>query len=309
MMEHAMELKQKVKSLLNEASVYDDQGLYEESREKYVQAVEIIKAHAHMIDHHKKLLNSISSRLQHLEKKIERMENESVAYQMPNVVLDVMKNKFSSAKDPEQAALEGALALAEFGQYESALEEFKKLIKHRTVRLAAAQNIARCHLAKGRAAKAVALFRHWRNSGLLGPDEMVELRNHLQKLSDDHGLNLELPDAEAGAAPGTVRSITMRNRQIMDFTSLSVRVPGSARKNRLREFDIRSQSGDIVNLLISNEEREVLEGLKKGTVLDPVQCFSTNAMFSGKATVVESTPIASGDHAGHFSVDIQIQGI
>jgi hypothetical protein len=32
-------------------------------------------------------------------------------------------------------------------------------------------------------------------------------------------------------------------------------------------------------------------------------------MFSGKAIVVENTPIPSGAHAGHFSIDIKIQGI
>ncbi|WP_373499450.1 hypothetical protein [Desulfococcus sp.] len=307
-----MEIKKQIKSLLNEASLYEVQGLYDESKGRYVDAIHVIQQHADEIDHHKEVMSHISNKLKQVIQKIERMENESVTYQMPNIVLDVMKNNFSSSRDKDQAALEGALALAGFGQYESALEEFTKLLKPESTRLEASKNILFCHLAKGRASKAADLFIYWRNSGLMGSDQMVELRNYFQKLSDEAGLNLEIPGAEvkksAAGHPAAASSL-LKSRQIDEFRSLSVKLPKDNQKHRLREFDIHSQSGDIVNLLVSNHEKELAEGLKKGTVLDAVQCFSANAMFSGKATVIDNIEIVSGVMAGHFSIDIKIHGI
>jgi hypothetical protein len=307
-----MDIRKQIQSLLNEAAVYDAQGLYEESREKYVHIANTIKRHAHIIDKHKELLNSVSNRLKRLKTKLQRLENEPIAYQMPNIVLEVMKRHFSSSQDKDQAALEGALALAEFRQYESALEELTKLLKNRSTRLEASKNIIRCHLAKGRASEAVNLYRHWRNSGLMGPDEMAELRLFFQNMSDSHELHLELPSAEVknpGVKQDVRRPPRIKNRHVIDFSSISVRLPNGPRRQGLREFDIISQSGDVVNVLIPDHDKKTVEGLGKGTLLDPVQCFSTNAMFSGKATVVGNTQILSGDNAGHFSIDIKIQGI
>lgn len=307
-----MDIRKQIQSLLNEAAVYDAQGLYEESREKYLRVSSAIKHHTHNIDKHKELLNSVSNKLERLKKRIQQIENESSAYQMPNIVLEVMKRNFSSSKDKEQAALEGALALTEFRQYESALEEFTKLLKIQSTRLEASKNIIRCHLAKGRAAEAVNLFRHWRNSGLMGPDEMAELRLFFQEMSDKDGLRLELPCAEAKKVSVThdaTRPHRKNERHVIEFTSISVNLPNGPRRQRLREFDIDTQSGDVVKLLIPDRDKETVEVLEKGTVLDPVQCFSTNAMYSGKAVVIENTHILSGANAGYFSIDIKIQGI
>lgn len=307
-----MDIRHQIHSLLKEASVYETQGLYSESKDRYLGALHLIQRHAHEIDHHKEAMGRITGRLKQVNNKIERMENESVAYQMPNIVLDVMKNHFSSSPDKHRAALEGAMALAGFGQYETALEEFTKLLKPEATRLEAAKQILRCHLAKGRAAKAVNLFTRWRNSGLMGPEQMADLRRFFQALSEESGLHLEIPDAEE-KKPAPVQpnepSSQLGSRQYDAFQSLCVRLPTENQRHRLREFDIRSQSGDVVSLLVSNEEKGVVEGFRKGTVLDSVQCFSANAMFSGKATVIDAVEISSGAMAGHFSIDIRIHGI
>ena len=49
---------------------------------------------------------------------------------------------FSDKKDKDEAALEGAIALAKFGQFESALAEFSELIKKDSIRVIAAKNIS-----------------------------------------------------------------------------------------------------------------------------------------------------------------------
>lgn len=305
-----MDVKKQVHSLLKEASIYDAQGLYDESKARYLDALQLIQRHAHEIDHHKEALSHISSRIKQVSNKIDRMGNESDAYQMPNIVLDVMKNHFSSSTDKNQATLEGAMALATFGQYESALEELAKLLKHEPTRLEASKQILRCHLSKGRVSKAVDLFTHWQNSGVLDPEPMSDLRTFFQALAEERHLHIEIPGAEE-ITPSPERTLgpspQLSSRQYDAFHSMNVKLPRENHRYQLCEFKIRSQSGDIVNLLVSN--KEIIKDFRKGAVLDSVQCFSTNAMFSGKATVVNTVEISSGAMAGHFSIDIRIHGI
>lgn len=307
-----MDIGKQLQSLLKEAAVYDAQGLYEESKASYVQVANIIKQHAHVIHNHKKLLNSVSNRLMILKQKIHRMEHESASYEMSDMVLDVMKRRFSSSPDKNQAALEGAAALAEFGQYESAVEEYTRLLKTPSIRFDAARNILRCHLAEGQVEKAVNMFRHWRNSGLMGSDEMTELRLFLQDLCDVRGLCIELPDAEVKQSPlnrDAGRPKGMTSRHVWDFSSISVRLPDGPHDYRQQEFDVVSQSGDVVTVLVPEHDKETVDRLKNETVLDPVHCFSNNAMLSGRAVVVGNIRHLSGANAGYVSIDIKIQNI
>jgi|GEM_PF-6224810 len=307
-----MGIEEQIQSLLKEAAVYDAQGLYEESRQKYTQVADLVKRHAHHIHHHKKILNAVSSRLERLHNSIQRMENKPITYTSPDIVIDVMKRHFSSSQDREQAALEGAMTLAEFGQYESAIEEFARLIKNHKTRLEASKNMIRCHLAIGRTTEAAALIRHWRNSGLMARDEMIALDRYVQDLVEDRQLCLELPLAEMNdRAPEPALELSTveakRAGIVRNFKSISLKPPNARRGQGMREFDILSQSDDIIRVLVPVHETAFTDGLTAGTLLDRVLCFSADEMFSGKATVVGKQQILSGADAGHFNIDIRIQ--
>ena len=130
--EHKMEIKKQIRSMLNEASLYETQGLYDESKGRYVDAIDIIKQHAHEIDHHKEILSHISNKLKQVIIKIERMENESTSLSDAEYCPRCHEKQFLAPPGTRtRPPWKGHLALAGFGQYESALEEFTKLLKSR----------------------------------------------------------------------------------------------------------------------------------------------------------------------------------
>jgi hypothetical protein len=308
-MEFAMAIEEQIRSLLKEAALYDEQGLYEASRERYQQTADLVGRHAHRIHHHKKILKAVAGRLERLHNRMQRMENEPAVYTPPDAVIEVMKRHFCASADREEAALEGAAALAEFGQYDHAVEEFAKLIKTPKTRLEASKHMIRCHLEKGRTAEASALLRHWHNSGLMNRDEWLTLQRYVKELVAEKRLCVEVPPAEmkdeaSGPAAGTKHGEIVRR-----FNSISLKPPNAQRGQGMREFNILSQSADVVRISVAVQETTLADGLTPGTVLNTVLCFFDDGMFSSKATVVGKQWISSDDAgAGHFNIDIQVQG-
>ena len=140
-----MNIIEKIKSLLQEAELYRTQSLLKESREKYKKARELVRKYA-QLKGQENLLSKIDKRLASLEKVIEKVESAPDQPEMTAQIQDLIKAKFSFAADGEEKALEGAIALAKFGQYERALKEFDELIKTESHRMVAAKNIIRCHM-------------------------------------------------------------------------------------------------------------------------------------------------------------------
>ena len=83
------------------------------------------------------------------------------------------------------AALEGAVALAKFGQFDRAHQELQPLLAKDGVKVEAAKNILRCHLAAGSAEEAVSQYRLWHTDERfqMGQLEMIRvyLNDALQK--------------------------------------------------------------------------------------------------------------------------------
>lgn len=251
-----MAIEEQIRSLLKEAALYDEQGLYEASRERYQQTADLVGRHAHRIHHHKKILKAVAGRLERLHNRMQRMENEPAV-----------------------------------------------------TRLEASKHMIRCHLEKGRTAEASALLRHWHNSGLMNRDEWLTLQRYVKELVAEKRLCVEVPPAEmkdeaSGPAAGTKHGEIVRR-----FNSISLKPPNAQRGQGMREFDIRSQSADVVRISVAVQETTLADGLTPGTVLNTVLCFFDDGMFSSKATVVGKQWISSDDAgAGHFNIDIQVQG-
>ncbi len=177
-----MDLKKEVKSLLNQAEVFNSQGLLREAKDKYIQAGKLVKSNAKIISNHKSLLNSIVQKIALLKKEIHKVEKEPPVREIPEQVQNIIKEKFAFAKDKNLAGLEGAIALAKFGQYERAIEEFRKLLKKKRLRINAAKNIFRCYKALDSLNDAVKVFRHWTDTDSFSYDERLKLRVFLKNI-------------------------------------------------------------------------------------------------------------------------------
>ena len=140
--------KENIKRLLKEAEVYKGHGLLNEARLKYNEVADLIRNNP-KIKNKDKLLAGLSKKINLLEVDTQKVERGPSSPELSSRAQDLIKKLFSFSKEEseEEAALEGALALAKFGQFERALAEFSNLLSNEAHRVVAAKNILRCNIA------------------------------------------------------------------------------------------------------------------------------------------------------------------
>ena len=127
------DIRKQIKSFLQQAELYQSQGLLNEAKENYLHAGQLVKKNRELIKN-KNLLNVISKKVEVLDGKISQFEHEADTVELPEEVQNIIRDKFAFSED-DAGALEGAIALAKFGQFERALKEFDELIKRKSSRL------------------------------------------------------------------------------------------------------------------------------------------------------------------------------
>lgn len=120
--------REQIKSLIKEAEVYRNQGLLEESREAYGRALKFIEDH-YQYSRNKDLVDSVKDKIQTIETDLAEVDRVTETPDLPQNIQDLIKKLFSFSQNQDIAAVEGAVALAKFGQYENSLAEFQKLIQ------------------------------------------------------------------------------------------------------------------------------------------------------------------------------------
>ncbi len=420
-----MDVKKQIKSLLQQAEIYHTQGLLNEAKEKYAQAGVLIKKNQDVIKN-KGLLNAISKKFRMVKNEINKYEDSPTVVEMPENVQNIIKEKFSFGKDGDSRALEGAISLAKFGQYERALTELGELIKREvikndSVRVEAAKNIIRCHRSLDSIDEAVNDYQQWLSGKFFGADQLDNLRVFLQSILNKKGINKTLPQtdepieaaepeiemaepeieiaepeiemaepeiemaepeiemaepeieiaepepeieiaepeiemaepeiemaepeiemaepeiemAEPGiemAEPEIEMEIETADSEsaeekvadnetpaadelpdlgedILDISSVGITLEEGPGIGETFELDVSFQSGNVINLLISGSDEQLIAGLENGATLKKVQFYSPVAMFKGKGIVSSKSKIESGPKQGDYSVDIQIISI
>ena len=137
--------KQHIKALAREAEIYRNQGLLSGAKQKYREILRFVQDHDRY-SKDKKLIDAVNKKIRAIE---ENLSEVLEAPERPEVSEDVqilIQKLFSFSKDQHTSEMEGAVALAKFGQYEKALNEFKRLLQEGILPLDAAKNILRCHL-------------------------------------------------------------------------------------------------------------------------------------------------------------------
>jgi tetratricopeptide (TPR) repeat protein len=312
-----MDIKKEIKSTLNQAEVYKAQGLLTEAKNKYMGAANLIKQHQKVISNHKSLLASISKKIDLLNEEIQKIESAPVAMEMSEQVQEIIKQKFAFSTEGEEAGLEGAIALAKFGQYERALEEFKSLLSKDEIRMEAAKNIIRCYTAMDSEKDAIKQYQQWFSGDFFNPEQMEKLRLMLQNILDKKGLDIVLPaphdeEPDEMVQPEGPENFEMEDKGPdvdLDISSVGITLTEGPNKGRTQEYDVSFQSGSVINLLISEKDKDFLDVMENGAALEQVQFFSPIAMFDGKAVVVSKSRIESGPKQGNYSVDIKVKSI
>ena len=202
--------------------------------------------------------------------------------------------------------MEGAVALAKFGQYEAALAEFHRLLKEGTFPLMAAKNILRCHLALSSPSAVIDQFGQWVSGNLLSKEQLKRTRAFLANILEKRGVKTKLPEI-VGAS-----SVTDQNsepEEVLDISSVRVQLGHGPDKGSVVEFDVSFQSGNIISVIVSAKHKDLADTFSLGIRLPDIQFYSPIAIFRGSGIVSGKTKIKSGPKRGDYMLDIRIENM
>ena len=127
---------EQLKFLVKEAKLYHTQGLLEQSEEKYISALQLIEKN-NKFSHHEKLIYALRNEISAVRKDLYEVEQAEWAIELPPEMQQLIKRMFSVSENSDVAEFKGAVALARFGQYDQALDEFNWLMEEGVFPMAA----------------------------------------------------------------------------------------------------------------------------------------------------------------------------
>lgn len=298
-----MGIKESIQKLLQEADLYKKHGLLDEARGKYTEAEQQVREHDR-IQNKEKILKGIANKIRLLDSDTERVEKGPSSPELSARAQDLIKNLFSFSKtdSEEEAILEGAIALAKFGQFERALNEFKKLIDTESHRVVAAKNILRCQIQRISENAAADQYEAWVEKGDFPTGQLEKIRLFLVEILKSKGIQRDL-------TPVLVKEETAQEpeeEEFIDISSIGIYLDAGPAKGKVAEFDVNFQSGNMLSLIISKHDAKTIDFVKEGDRLTDLQFFSPIAMFSGSGVVSAKSEIKSGPKQGDFCLDIKI---
>jgi tetratricopeptide (TPR) repeat protein len=298
--------KERIKALIKEAALYQKQGLFEESKEKYEEILAFIQ-HDERYVKDKKLIDAVKGKIRIIAENLDEIDKSKEKPMLSEEVQDLISRLFSSSKDKDMAAIEGAVALAKFGQYQKALEEFRRLIEEGKMPLVAAKNALMCHMAVSSPDAAIAQFTQWVSRDTFSRSDLKYIRTFLENTLEKQGIKVDLPKVDA--APTEEGEPEEKEVDIIDISSVGVQLANGLRKGEMVEFEVTFQLGNKISIIIPAQQRDLANAFKTGLQLSAMQCFSPLAIFNARGTVSDLRIITSGPRRGDHALDITIDGV
>ncbi|MGD8833589.1 MAG: hypothetical protein PVJ84_07180 [Desulfobacteraceae bacterium] len=310
-----MDIRQQLKAMLQEAEIYRSQGLIAEAHGKYQDAAKLVNSIKNL-KNKESLLNAILVKIDAIDHTKEKVEKGPTSPELSKKAQDLIKNLFSFSEniDDATAKLEGALALARFGQFDRSITELTALLNEDSIRVEAAKSILRCHITTNATKEAVNLYHQWLSEDTFQAKQLEQVRVYLAEILQKKGINEPLPsplahneETASTDAVASVESAQENEEEFLDITSIGITFDRGPRKGKMVEFDVNFQSGNMLSLIISKQDEELIEGLKAGMELVDIQFYSPIAIFNGAGIVASKTQIKSGPKQGDHCLDIRIK--
>jgi len=298
--------KERIKALIKEATLYQKQGLFEESKEKYKEILTLIQ-HDERYEKDKKLIDAVKGKIRIIEENLDEIDKATEPPGLSEEVQGLISRLFSSSKDKDMAAIEGAVALAKFGQYEKALEEFQRLIEEGKMPLVAAKNTLMCHMAISSPDAAIEQFTQWVSQDAFSRSDLNYIRTFLENTLEKQGIKVDLPKVDE--APAEEGQLEEKEIDIIDISSVSVQLANGLRKGETVEFEVTFQLGNKISIIIPGQQKDLANAFKTGLRLSEMQCFSPLAIFNARGIVSELRIITSGPRRGDHALDITMDGV
>ena len=301
-----MSVKERIKALAKEAELYQSQSLLNQSKEKYLELLKLVE-NDDSVSKNKKLISDIKSRIQSVEDEITEIEDaDKKAPELSEDVQNLISSLFSFSQNQATAAIEGAVALAKFGQYDKAVKELERLVKEGPIPLQAAINLLRCHLSLASPDVAINQYKRWESREELGKGDL----KYLRKFLDDHlkkkGIDMRLPEKDQEGSEK--KEVEEKSDDLIDLSSIGIQFSEGKFKGKMLEFDVSFQSGNTVSITIPPTKKDLAEAFKKGLRLPNIQCTSPIAFFNGSGVVLQNSNITTGPKRGSYNIDITIDG-
>ena len=293
-----MSYQEHIRSLAKEAELYRTQGLFEYSRKKYEQLLQFIEQK--QFRGYEGMVDQVRNKIQTVDADLVAIEQEADTEELAKDTQEMIKDLFSVARTKEAARIEGALALAGFGQYDRALKEFEELLKEGILPVVAAKNILRCHMELSSPEKAVDQFTEWVSSSkILSAQELNLIRTFLKGLLKEKNEETRLPQLGFTSQAGN----TAEEEEI---SSVNVQLENGPRKGDNIEFKVTCQSGNTISVDIPERQREIADAFRPGLRLSELQCYSPIAVFKASGIVIRKTRHPNGKKKGNYMLDISL---
>ncbi len=302
--------KEHIKALAREAEIYRSQGLLSGAKQKYQEILQFVQKHDRY-SKDKKLIDAVNKKITAIEENLAEVLEAPEKPEVSEDVQSLIQKLFSFSKDQQASQIEGAVALAKFGQYEKALNEFKRLLKEGILPLDAAKNILRCHLTLSSPDVAIYQFKRWVSRGDFPPGDLKYLRGFLQKYLEKRGIQAALPkvaEAPQEKEEGKKKKKKKTEEEVLDISSVGVQFQNGPLKGQMEEFEVTFQTGNTISVIIPSDRKDLLGTLEPGLRLKDMQCYSLIAVFNGSGVVSNKAVITSGPKRGHYTLDITIDG-
>jgi len=301
-----MSEQQYLRSLLKEAALYRTQGLLVESKGKYLKGLEFLDK-SRGFGNHEKLIDAVQDKIQSVEKDLAEIKQATTAPDLSQEVQNLITDLFSFSQTKEAAAVEGAVALVKFGQYEHALAEFQRLLKEGSMPVVAAKNIIRCHISLSSPDAAIAQFVQWVDEALLTKPELKDIRSFLENMLEKKGMKAKLP--QLMDTPQEMDEEEEKEKGLLDICTVVVQLEDGSCKDSTVEFDVTFQSGNTISIIIPADKKDLLDPFRLGIRLPDMQFFCPMAVFRGSGMVSGKTKIRHGTKKGDYTLDITIDGL
>lgn len=303
--------KEHIKALAKEAEIYRSQGLLSGAKQKYQEILQFVQKHDRY-SKDKKLINAVKKKIAAIEENLAEVLEAPEKPEVSEDVQNLIQKLFSFSKDQQTSQIEGAVALAKFGQYEKALNEFKRLLKEGILPLDAAKNILRCHLTLSSPDVAIYQFKRWVSRGDFQAGDLKYLRGFLQRYLEKRGIQAALPEvAEPPQEKEEIKKKKTKKKkeeEVLDISSVGVQFQNGPLKGKMEEFEVTFQTGNTISVIIPSDRKDLLQTLEPGLRLKDMQCYSLIAVFNGSGVVSNKSVISSGPKRGHYTLDITIDG-
>ena len=300
-----MSLRERARAVFKEGEVYQQQGLFEQAKKKYLQILETAKKDEQLVGD-EAFIATVQEKLSMVENTLNSIDEENQMPTLSEDVQDLITDLFASSKNKDIAAIDGAVALVKFGQYERALIEFKKLLNKGVFPMMVAKNVLRCHLTLASAKEAIDQFNRWFSQNMFSRTELKHLQDFLEGMITKEGTTTGLPQ---------IMEVTLEEDEnvesaedIFEISNVRIQFERGPFKGQKIDLSVAYQAGNNLSFIVNADDKRLVRLFRPGIRMPRIQCYSPISLFNTQGIISDKRMIGYGPKCGDYLFDMKIEG-